>query len=259
MQCSEARVQFLGQENSLERGRATHSSILAWRILWAEEPGGLRSTGSQRVGHNWAINTHIHLLLFRFFSPAGDYSVLSRAPYALQQVTATYLFIYSSVYNPIFHCLRTCHTIFSNSCTTWHCHWQCPTVAVSLHTHSVHFRHSVESNSLWPHGPQHIRPPCPSPTPGVYSNSCPLSQWCHPAISFILCRPRLLLPSIFPSIRVFSNESVLRIRWPKYWSFSFNISPSNEYSGLISFGMEIILTNSCYFLGFVSNYLMGMR
>ena len=59
-----------------------------------------------------------------------------------------------------------------------------------------------------------------------------------PSNHLILCRPLLLLPSIFPSIRVFSNESVLRIRWPKYWSFSFNISPSNEYSGLISFRMH---------------------
>ena len=59
-----------------------------------------------------------------------------------------------------------------------------------------------------------------------------------PSNHLILCRPLLLLPSIFPSIRVFSNESVLRIRWPKYWSFSFNISPSNEYPGLISFRMD---------------------
>ena len=59
-----------------------------------------------------------------------------------------------------------------------------------------------------------------------------------PSSHFILCRPLLLLPSIFASIRVFSNESVLRIRWPKYWSFSFSISPSNEYSGLISFRMD---------------------
>ena len=57
-----------------------------------------------------------------------------------------------------------------------------------------------------------------------------------PSNHLILCRPLLLLPSIFPSIRVFSNESVLHIRWPKYWSFSFSISPSNEYSGLISLG-----------------------
>ena len=54
----------------------------------------------------------------------------------------------------------------------------------------------------------------------------------------ILCRPLLLLPSIFPSIRIFSSESVLRVRWPKYWSFSFNISPSSEHSGLISFRMD---------------------
>ena len=73
-----------------------------------------------------------------------------------------------------------------------------------------------------------------STTPGAWSNSCPLSRWCHPTISSSVV-PLLLPPSIFPSIRVFSNESVLHIRWPKYWSFSFNISPSNEHSGLISF------------------------
>ena len=59
-----------------------------------------------------------------------------------------------------------------------------------------------------------------------------------PSNHLILCHPLLLLPSIFPSIRVFSNESVLHIRWPKYWSFSFSISPSNEYPGLISFRMD---------------------
>ena len=95
---------------------------------------------------------------------------------------------------------------------------------------------SVVSDSLWHHGLQHTRPPCPSPTPGVYSNSCPLSRWCHPTISS--CHLLLLLPSIFPSIRVFSDESALCIRWSKYWSFSFNTSPSNEHSGLISFRMD---------------------
>ena len=83
---------------------------------------------------------------------------------------------------------------------------------------------------------QHTRSPCPSPTPGVYSNSCPLSQWCHPTISS--CHPFFLPPSVLPSIRVFPNESVLCIRWPKYWIYSFNISPSNEYSGLMSFPMD---------------------
>ena len=100
---------------------------------------------------------------------------------------------------------------------------------------SVQFSSSVVSNSLRRHGLQHAGLPCLSPTSGAYSNSCPLSQWCHPTISSSIYLPCLLLPSIFPSIRVFSKESVLRIRWPKYWSFSFRISPSNEYSGLISF------------------------
>ena len=99
----------------------------------------------------------------------------------------------------------------------------------------VQFSRSVLSNSLWPHGLQHARPPCPSLTPRVYSNSCPLSQWCHPTISSSVI---LLPPSIFLSIRAFSNKSVLCIRWPKYWSFSFSISPSNEHPGLISFRMD---------------------
>ena len=102
---------------------------------------------------------------------------------------------------------------------------------------SVEFSHSVMSDSLWPHELQHARPPCPSPTPGVHPNPCPLSQWCHPTIS-ILCRLLLLMSSLFPSIRVFSNESALCIRWPQYWSFSFYISPYNEHPGLISFRMD---------------------
>ena len=95
---------------------------------------------------------------------------------------------------------------------------------------SGQFSRSVVSNSLRPHGRQHARSPCPSPTPGAYSDSCPLSRWCHPTIS-----SSVIPSSVFPSIKVFSNESALRIRWPKYWSFS---SPSNEYSGLISFRMD---------------------
>ena len=98
------------------------------------------------------------------------------------------------------------------------------------------FSCSIVSNSLRLHGLQHSRLPCPSPTPRVYSNSCPLNRWL-PSNHLILCRPLLPL-SIFPGIRVFWNESVLHIKWPKYWSFSFSISPSNEYSGLISFKMD---------------------
>ena len=99
---------------------------------------------------------------------------------------------------------------------------------------SVQFSHPVVFDCLWPHGLQHSRLPCPSPTPGAYSNSCPLSQWYHPTISFSV----VPFSSCLQSFRVFSNESALRIRWPKYQSFSFSISPSNEYSGLISFRMD---------------------
>ena len=158
------------------------------------------------------------------------------------------------------------------------------------------FSCSVVSNSWWPHESQHTRPPCPSPTPGVHSNSRPSNWWCYLAISssvvpfsscpqslpasesfpmsqlfawggqstgvscqspnsqsllklrliewvmpsnhLILCHSLLLPPSIFPSIRVLSNELSLHIRWPKDWSFSFSISPSNEYSALISFRID---------------------
>ena len=150
---------------------------------------------------------------------------------------------------------------------------------------SVQFSRSVVSYSLRPHESQHARPPCPSQTPGVYSNSCPSSRWCHPAISssvvpFSFCSQSLPALGSFPMsqlfaaslmrqrsctmlhppfsfcsprtdvlqgllhqlrkipVRVFSNESTLRMRWPKYRSFSFSISPSNEHPGLISFRMD---------------------
>ena len=124
---------------------ATHSSILAWRIPWTEEPGGLQSMGSQRDGHDWAINTN---------------SVwVSVASYSCQ--------------------------------------------------HSVLFSRSVVSDSLWPYELQHARPPCPSPTPGVHSNSRPLSRWCHPAISssvipFSSCPHSLPASESFPMSQLFA-------------------------------------------------------
>ena len=104
--------------------------------------------------------------------------------------------------------------------------------------YSVLFSRSVVSDTLRPPGLQHNRHPCPSPTPTACSNSCPSHPLVMPSYHLIFCHPLLLLPSILPSIRVFSNELVLRIRWPKYWSFSFSISPSSEHPRLISFRMD---------------------
>ena len=98
------------------------------------------------------------------------------------------------------------------------------------------FSHSVVSE-IPPYGLQDARLPYPSLSSRVCSNPCPLNPL-MPSNHLILCHPLLLLPSTSPSIRVFSNELALPIVWPKYWRFSFNHSPSNEYSGLISFGMD---------------------
>ena len=108
--------------------------------------------------------------------------------------------------------------------------WDC------LFFSSVQFSCLVMSNSLWPHGPQHARPPCPSPSPRVYPNSWPSSQW-YLQPSHPLSSPSSPTP-VPPSIRVFLKESILCMRWPKYWSLSFSISPSNKYSGLIFYRMD---------------------
>ena len=107
----------------------------------------------------------------------------------------------------------------------------------SVQYSSVQFSCLVVSDSLWPHELQHARPPCPSPTPGVHSNSHPSSWWCHPAISSSVI-PFHSCPHSLPA-SVFSNESTLHMRWPKYWSFSLSIIPSKEIPGLISFRMHL--------------------
>ena len=136
----ETQVQALDQEKTLKKGMATHSSILAWRIPWTEEPGKLQSIRSQRVRHKWATNTPLKKKTW---------------------IALCLLMLTCNIYN-IHKCMR-----FINI----------------NHFSSVQFSHSVMSDSLQPHEPQHSRPPCPSPTPGVHSNSRPLSRWCHPAIS----------------------------------------------------------------------------
>ena len=100
------------------------------------------------------------------------------------------------------------------------------------------FSRSDMKDSLWPNGVQHIRLPCPSQSHSLLKLMC--TESVRPSNRLILCHLLLLLPSIFPSIRVFSNELVLHSKWPKYWNFSFNISPSNAYSGFISFRIWLV-------------------
>ena len=95
------------------------------------------------------------------------------------------------------------------------------------------------SDSLQPHGLQHARLPCPSPAPKACSNSCPLSRWCHPTISSSVVPFSSWLQS-FPASG--SRKSILHIRWPNYWSFNFSISSSNEYSGLIPFRIDCLIS-----------------
>ena len=203
--------------------------------------------GSQRVRHKWMTNTHTHTHTHTFTTPEHPASLpvntrqqgnhdadfhLHRSVLLVSEfnITGIKQFIFFSDW---FLSLSIKHVqrIHGASLVGQR--------KIRIHLsaiHSVQVSRSVVSNSLWPHESQHARPPCPSPTPGVHSNSRPLSQWCHPAI--ILCRSLFLLPPIPPSIRVFSNESTLCTRWPKYWGFNFSIFPSKEHPGLISFKMD---------------------
>ena len=102
---------------------------------------------------------------------------------------------------------------------------------------SFQFSHLVVSDSLQPHGLEHARLPCPSPTPGVYSNSCPPHQWCHPTILSSVVHFSFCLQS-FPASESFPMSQFFPLGGQKYWSFSFIIIPSNEHPGLISFRMD---------------------
>ena len=140
---------------------AIHSSILNWKMLWTEEPGGLQSMGHKESDTTEHTHTHTH----------------------------THTSFLSSVH------LLSCVPLFVTPWTT-----MCQASLFITNSWSLLRLVSIES--------------------------------VMPSDHLILCHPLPLLPSIFPSIRVFSSESVLRVRWPKYWSFSFSISPSSEYSGL---------------------------
>ena len=188
-------VWSLGQENPLEKETATCSSILAWEIPRPEEPGRLQFTGSQRVGNDscWAAIHH---------SPQDIWKMPPNSP-------------------PSPLCLVT----WANSSdkapaevgTNWRpSHSQKLSLLPSISIISVQFSRSVVSNSLWPHGLQHARFSCPSPTPRACSHSCPLSRWCHYlslSIYYSICHYQSLwyLQKLSPSSLLLPNVSLVRL------------------------------------------------
>ena len=195
------------------------------REAWCAAVHGVTKSWTQ-LSH-WTKNM-INILIMmidRYYDdswpPSCSQPVLEKLWYTLwASLAPSPCSIYRSLWSPLGHLLELTSSLFPTAC--------CSSSGISKC--SVQFSRSVVSDSATPWIAAH-QAPCPSLILRVCSNSYPLSRWCH----LILCHPLLLLSSIFPSIRVFSNESVIRIRWPKYWHFSFSTSPSSEYSGLISF------------------------
>ena len=205
----ETRAWFPGWEASLEEEVATHSSMLAWVIPWTEEPDRLQSIEPQRVGQDWS----------------------DLACFASRSIFDLPLFLVESLESFILHFPST-NNISLKALTV-------------LCTYPViNFFSTMQISSVQPLSRVRLCYTMDCSMPGSLSITTSQSlltpvhrvgdaiQPSHPH------HPLLLLPLIFPSIRVFSNESVLPIMWPKDWSFSFSISHSNEYSGLISFRIE---------------------
>ena len=158
------------------------------------------------------------LFMSQCYSPIWIYSTFHLSIYQLMGIWVVSTFWLFCVMLPwAFMYKFLCDHIFYFS---WVCTWVCMWVSVQLIC-------PVMPDSLQPHGLQHTRPPCPLPTPRACSNSGPSSWWCHPTISSSV----ISFSSCFQSFP--ASGTFLRIRWPKYWSFSFSISPSNEYSGLV--------------------------
>ena len=221
----ETWVWSLDREEPLEEGMEIHSSIFAWKILWTEKPGGLESIGLRRVRHNCSNWSCMHTKL-----KGGK---IERFPiYPLPPT-----FIASSVLIQI---------LVTSSCLD-----ELRLLLTGFPAHRLPTFYSwpavrIQFSSVAQSCPTLCNPmDCSMLGCPVITNSRSLLKLMSvmPSNHFILCRPLLLLPSIFPSIGVFSNESVLRIRWPKYWSLSFSISPSNEYSGLIFFQLGLLRYN----------------
>ena len=200
----ETWVWSLGWEDTLGKEKATHSSIFAWRIPWTEEPGGWQLMVLQRVRRDWATNTSTLL------QERGLHIIEALAKAVIFPTAHNWM---NESLSQKWDRITSKWIQFSSVQSLSHV-WLFVTPWTAVHQASLSITNSRSS-------------PKPMSTESVM-----------PSNHLILCNPLLLLPSIFPSIRNFFNESALHIRWPKYWSFSFNISPSNEHPGLVSFRMD---------------------
>ena len=236
--------------------------ILAWKSPWTEEPGGLQSMGSQRVGHDWATK---HSTGLTFTSPKVLSALINKNPTETQNSWIKDLGL-SSLANIWIYCdlnfkLYPQDASWNQERDIWFTfvHFQ-GKIAVSFkhlfkgkicsaykYQHAVfvpHFTVFISSAQLLRRVRLFVTPWIPElqaslSTTNSQSLLKPMSiELVMPSSHLILCHPLLLLPPILPSTRVFSNESALCMRWPKYWSFSFNISVSNDYPGLISCRMD---------------------
>ena len=204
----ETWVWSLSRKDPLEKEMATHSGVLAWRILWTEEPGGLQSTGSQ----NWESYTTEHLTHTPVESLYSEENLFCPFQvYCMRFLDSLYSWNIFFQAHTVFHkVVKLEHLdkwtwLFTSSSVQSLSHGRLLAIPwIATHQASLSI---TNSRSL----------PKPMPIESVM-----------PSSHLVLCRPLLLLPPIPPSIRVFSNESTLRMRWPKYWSFSFSISPSND-------------------------------
>ena len=216
---------------------ATHSSINAWRIPWTQEPGRLSPWG-HRGRHDLATNNNKYQRLMNFLS---QMKIIKKKQFVKRIKTREFLlalgrrlqdlcFWFFLTLSPMTAALEAAQ----GSLTLWPMTKKNP-VPRPLNTVVVQSLHHVWLFVTPWTAARHARLPCP-----ISQNLLKLMciESVKPSNHLILCNPLLLLPSVFPSIRIFSNESALHIKWSKYWTFSFSISPSNEYSGLISFRID---------------------
>ena len=192
----EMKVWSLGQEDYLEKEKAAHSSILVWRIPWTEEPGGLQSMGSQTAGHDWATNTFtFHFLSFTYLKSylilkSNHFSYFYSGLHKVRWHTIIKVCEYSLVFQTAprmtgsweYRIVKFKFCLFSEIVKEKQIAFARGFTNLLNENQSVQFSHSVVSDSLQSHGLQHARLPCPSPTPGACSDSCPSSWWCHPTI-----------------------------------------------------------------------------